>query len=215
MVQSQKEELSLSALQEKILQFVCTKEDVTYKMLIEETKRDRITILQSIESLIKRNFIKKQKSNPEYEKSKLIFKPTLSGKNHAVFILKVDFEDILKSERDEDIANYLEFIKDITDPLQRKMLVQPLSELYTSLAAMEVEGKLPQQFKKKVLREALKKGILETIQKNNNYSATHLLNERSIKWLKKLLTPIEIKELEDFLVTIRDNLSKTIERFPD
>jgi predicted transcriptional regulator len=214
MVHAQKEGLSLSALQEKILQIVCNRENVTYNTLVEETKRDRITILQSVESLIKRNFIKKQKSNPEYEKSKLIFKPTQSGKSYAVFILKVDLEDILKLESDEDITNFLEFIKDITNPLQRKVLVQPLSELFTSLAAVEVEGKIPQQFKKKVLREALKKGILEIVQ-NSNYTASSLLNERSIKWLKKLLTPIEINELEDFLVTIRDNLSKTIGRFPD
>ena len=80
----------LSDLQRKILEVICTKENVTYKTLMEKTKRDRITILQSIESLVKRNHVLKQKSNPEYEKSILIFKPTLLGKCYACTIIDVN-----------------------------------------------------------------------------------------------------------------------------
>jgi hypothetical protein len=206
----------LSDLQRKILQVICTKENVTYRMLTEKTKRDRITILQSIESLIKRNHILKQKSNPEYEKSILIFKPTLLGKCYACSIRKVDvdLEDILKLDGDDEITNYLEIIKNITNPLQRKMFIQPLSELFSLSELSKNQFKMPQAFKERVLKKAFKEGVLK-ISQNNNFDPRSLLNERSVLSLKKLFTPIEIKELEDYLVTMRDNLSKTIDSFPD
>ena len=40
-----------SDLQEKILQIICSNKDVTYKTLMEKTKRDRITVLQSVVAL--------------------------------------------------------------------------------------------------------------------------------------------------------------------
>jgi hypothetical protein len=46
------------------------------------------------------------KSNPEYEKSKLIFEPTSAGKKYAVPMLKVDLEDVIKVDSDEEIVNY-------------------------------------------------------------------------------------------------------------
>jgi hypothetical protein len=123
---------------------------------MEKTKRDRITILQSIESLIKRNHVLKQKSEPEYEKSILIFKPTLLGKCYACTIIEVNIEDLLKLESDEEIANYLDVIKDITNPLQRKMFVEPLSELFSLRELTKNEFRMPQEFKEKILKKRSK-----------------------------------------------------------
>ena len=52
----------------------------------------------------------------------------------------MSLEDIMKLEEDKQITEYLEFIKDITDPLQRKALLQPLSDLLTSPRAWRVEA---------------------------------------------------------------------------
>lgn len=202
---------SLSLLQQKILQIVCTEANVTYQTLIEETKRDRITVLQSIESLIKYNYVRKQKRNPEYEKSKLIFKPTHGGKLAALAV--VGLEEILKAEEDEEIANYFQLIKDIKDNSQREKLVKPLLKIYTSLEGFQDKKEALQRFRKNVLREALIKGIAEIVY-NRNYSAKSLLNDRSIKWLKRLFTPTEIKELKDALVSAGDNIAMTVKRLP-
>jgi hypothetical protein len=200
----------LSLLQQKILQIVCTKENVTYQTLMKETKRDRITVLQSTESLIKYNYINKKKRDPEYEKSKLIFKPTLGGKSAAVRS-GVALEDILKIEPDEETINYFELLNDIDDPLQRKVLIEPLRELLGSLAVYQYKEKELQQFKKEKLKEILRKGVTEIVF-YRNYDAESFLNDRSIKHLKKLFTPREIKELKDVLVRGRDNLDITIRR---
>jgi hypothetical protein len=94
--QAEEQEVSLSLLQEKILKIVCTRSNVDYALLMEEVKRDRITIMQSVDSLAKHKYVKKDKINPEYEKSKLIIRPTFSGKHHAWRFLGVDLEDILR-----------------------------------------------------------------------------------------------------------------------
>jgi hypothetical protein len=206
------DEHTLSQLQQKILRLICTMNNVSYKTLMEKTNRDRVTILQSIESLIKYNYIQKQKINPEYEKSKLIFKPTHLGKHVAWIDLDIPLEDIMKIEGDEEIVNYLEFIKDIRDPSQRKVLIDPLSTILTSLAAWTSKGRLEPNQKTNIIKEGLKKGLLELVQ-NKNYDAKNLLNERSISWLKKLFTPQQIREIRDFILQVRDNLTRTNERF--
>ncbi len=166
-------------LHQKILRIICSKQNVTYKTLIEETRRDRTTILQSVKSLVKKEYIIKEKRNPEYEKSKLIFKPTRYGKNYALCGLGVDVEDVLKLERDEQIANYLELIKDIADPLQRKPFIEPLLGLFSSDVTTP-------QIKKQILNRALKKGVIEIV-RNNNYDSKRLLNKSSIPVAQKII----------------------------
>ena len=119
-------------------------------------------------------------------------------------------------EDEHDIQNYLDFIKDITDTAQRKQLLEPISELYASSRSYEdvkAEGKISQEFRKRILKKALKEGILKIVQ-DHDYDATSLLNERSRLVLKKLFSRDEIKELESSLVTTRDNLTNTIQRVP-
>ncbi len=208
--------LPLSSLQQKILDVICTNKNVTYKTLIQVTKKDRITVLQSVESLIKRNLIEKQKSNPEYEKSKLVFKATNRGKQIAHAYLGVSLEDIMKLEEDEQIANYLEFIKDITDPLQRKVLLQPLSDLLESPEAWEDEQ--AEEKTRGTRREILRNGFKESLRElfdNKNYNPKNLFNNKRIIWFKRLFTPEEIKEINEDIQQMVENAKLTIERFPE
>jgi DNA-binding MarR family transcriptional regulator len=204
----------LSSLQDKILRIICTTKDVSYKTLIEETNRDRTTILQSVESLIKNGFIGKQKVNPEYEKSKLIFKATSTGKQIARDHLGIRLEDIMILEEDQQITNYLEFIKNITDPSHQEEFLQPLTDLLTSPRAWTSEDKIVPDEKREIIRDGFKEALLELF-KNKNYDAKHLLNNRSIKWLQKLFTSQEISEIKEDILQVVDNANLTIERFPD
>src|SRR5437763_12848637 len=163
-----------------ILRIICTTNTVTYKTLMEKIDRDRATIVQSVESLIKHGYIEKQKVNPEYEKSKLIFKPTFLGKHHAWRLLNISLEEIMKVDKDEQISNYLEFIKDVSDLSQRERLLQPLSILLTSYISWKSKGNISVEEKKEILKDGFKKGLLELVQ-NKDYNAKSLLNNRSIK----------------------------------
>ena len=206
---------TLSVLQQRVLEIVCTQENVTYKKLVKETRRDRITILQSIKSLIKQNYITKQRIKPEFEKSILVFKPTSSGKSRAAFIQNVNLEDILRMEKDKDIDNYLEIIGDITDTSQRDKFVKPLQILLMRPLSPMFYNKL--QIKKNDLKKALIEGILGTVL-NEDYDARCLLNERSIQPLRELLGPADIQELRSLrslLLNMRNNIDMTIERLPN
>ena len=53
--------------------------NANYKTLIEDIGKDRITIMQSLNSLVEWRYIDKIKINPDFEKSKLIFSLTSKG----------------------------------------------------------------------------------------------------------------------------------------
>lgn len=206
-------EVSLSLLQEKILKIVCTHRNVDYALLMEEVKRDRITIMQSVDSLAKHKYVKKDKINPEYEKSKLIIRPTFSGKHNAWRFLGVDLEDILRIEDNGQITAYLEFIKDIHDASQRQKLIRPLEAFLTLIEAWTSEGKLEPSQSKEILKQGIKNGISE-LAKDRNYNETELLNKRSNEWLKKLFSSQERRDLQHFIVHMGDKLVSTAKRFP-
>lgn len=219
------DEVHLSQLQDKILRVVCTRQNVDYTFLMKETNRDRVTIAQSVNSLVDRHYVSKDKIDPEYEKSKVIVKATFLGKDYSVNILKVNLEEILKAEDNEYISAFLEFIKDIPDS-QRDKLIQPLNELFRFLydvwvvyyAAKGKVGKdeLTKQSNKiikNVLIHGLKEGISRLVM-DENYDANKLLNDRSVEWLKKLFTNTEIKELRRFIIQMKNKVVATAEKFP-
>ena len=66
-------------LQKKIVRHVGTNNKASYKTLIKDIGKDRITIMQCLNSLIEWRYIDKKKINPDFEKSKLIFSLTSKG----------------------------------------------------------------------------------------------------------------------------------------
>src|SRR4051812_1686083 len=89
MQKSEKEYRITTELQEKILRHICKTRDADYKTISKETDRDRITILQSLQPLMKHHYVYKQKIDPNRIKSKLIFKPTDKGMYYALANLGV------------------------------------------------------------------------------------------------------------------------------
>jgi hypothetical protein len=215
-------EVHLSQLQDKILRIVCTRQNVDYTFLMKETNRDRVTIAQSVNSLVDRHYVTKDKIDPEYEKSKVIVKATFPGKDYSVNILKVNLEEILKAEDNEYISAFLEFIKDMPDS-QRHKLIDPLNELFRFLHDIwwtdhkaKTKGELMKhknELIKKVLIHGMKTGISQLVL-DENYDANKLLNKRSIESLRKLLTNTEMKELRQFIIQMKNNIIATAEKFP-
>jgi hypothetical protein len=209
------EKVYLSQLQEKILKIVCTRPKVDYMTLTKETKRDRVTVSQSVDSLVNHHFVTKDKSDPEYEKSKVIVKATLLGKHYTVNILEVNLEDILKTEDDKFISDLLEFIKDIPD-LQRRKLIEPLHDLFVYLYYIGIHDyktRRKEELIKRILKAGLKTGIHE-LMRYESYDADKLLNKRSIESLKKLFGSQEIKELHQYIVHMKNNIIATEAKFP-
>jgi hypothetical protein len=208
-------EVHLSQLQEKILKIVCTRPKVDYVTLTKETKRDRVTVSQSVDSLVNQQFVRKDKADPEYEKSKVIVTATLLGKHYSVNILKVNLEDILKVEDEQFISDLLEFIKDIPDS-QRRKLIEPLHDIFFYLYYIGIHGyktRRKDELIKRILKAGLKPGIHE-LMRDETYDADKLLNKRSIESLKKLFGSQELKELHQYIVHMKNNIIATEAKFP-
>ena len=204
-----------SELQQRILWHVGTTNNASYRTLIKEIGRDRITILQSVESLIEHyHYIEKRKINPKYQKSRLIFMLTHKGIAAAWLNGIINTDDISKNlNRDDNITKYIKFIHDVFDPSQRKQMLELMfSKLEKTYSGYE--GEEGSDDVKKLIRECFLKGILE-LAFGNNYNASRLLNDTTIQWLKKLFSSEELKEFRKFLIQGRKNLNSTIERFPD
>ena len=203
----------LTSLQEKIIRILTTHSGVTYKTLIEKIRKDRITLLQSIESLILQGYVEKQKINPEFERSKLEFRPTLMAKHIAWTSLGVNIEDILKIEGDQDILNYLELIKDVTDPLQRQKFIDPLTLIITSYGTWESKGKIDPKLKRDTIKEGFCNGIVELVKTPKN-DVERFFNQITVEWLKKLFSTAELREFSNLFELMGNNLIRSSKKIP-
>jgi DNA-binding MarR family transcriptional regulator len=203
----------LTRLQEKILRILTTHSRVTYKTLMEQTRRDRITLLQSVESLILQGYVEKQKINPEFERSKLVLRPTLMAKHLAWTSLGVDIENILKIEGDQDIFDYFELIKDVSDPLQRQKFIDPLSSIITSYGTWKDKGKIDPKLKRDAIKEGFCNGIVELVKRPKN-DVGRFFNQITVEWLKKLFSTAELREFSNLFEIMGNNLIRSSKKIP-
>lgn len=202
--------LIMSDLQSDILKHICTTLNASYKTLLEGINKDRITILQSVESLIEYRYVEKIRVNPRHKKSRLVFIPTHKGISHAYLTLGVDIKKMIKA-KDDEISMYVEFIKEIFKHSQHKQMLEPMfSKLERGYLEIYEDNA---DKKKELVKECFRIGLLEVAQ-YRDYNTRVLFNSNSIRWLKKLFSNEELKNLKEILVQTRNNLTSTIERFP-
>lgn len=199
----------LSDLQSKILRHICTTVNPTYRTLIEEVGKDRITILQSLESLIEHRYIVKQKVNPRYEKSKLFFVPTHKGISYACLRLEVDLKDIVNNN--DEIGRYFKFVEIMFHYSQRKPMLEPMfSKLERGYLEFEEDNAAK---KKELIKDCFYMGLLQLAQ-SKNYDAHILFSNNSKKWPNELFSMEELREFKKVFMLAGNNLIKTSERIP-
>jgi hypothetical protein len=162
-----------------------------------------------VESLILQGYVEKQKINPEFERSKLVLRPTMIGKHLAWHSLGVDIDDILKIEGDQDILNYFELIKDVSDP-KRQKFIDPLSSIITSYGTWESKGKIDLELKRDSIKKGFHRGITELAQGNKN-DVDRFFNQRTLGQLRKLFSVAELRELFEIM---GNNFIKTSKKIP-
>jgi hypothetical protein len=195
-------------LQGKILLHLCKTANANYKTLTKEIGRDRITILQSIESLIKYRYVEKERDNPQKEKSKLTFLPTLKGIACLWLAFQFDLKEMIKLKKEDEITTYLEFVKDFFKvEHQRPMLMWLFSHIEIDYMGL-VKGDAS---KRKLIKESFTMGILELVQRSD-YDATRLFNEKGVQWLTKLYSKEELNEFKELFVRTKQNLTTVIKR---
>jgi hypothetical protein len=198
-------------LQGKILRHLCTTANANYKTLTKEIGRDRITILQSIESLIKYHYVEKKRDNPQKEKSKLTFMPSLKGIACLWLAFPFDLKEMIKLKKEDEITAYLEFVKvAFKFEHQRAMLKWLFSHIEINYLGLYMKGDAS---KRKLIKESFTMGILELVERTD-YDATGLFNEKDVKQLTKLYSKEELNGFKELFVRTKQNLTAVIERFP-
>ena len=199
-------------LQRRIIEHIGITKNASYGTLIEDIGKDRITILQSLNSLMEWHYIEKKKISPEYKKSKLIFSLTSKGIAAAWLREVINLDQIVTNlGRNDRITKYIKFIQETFNPLQRKYMLEPLFRKLDWTYAGYEPGSDEEE---NVIKECFLKGVIDLCFRDN-LNASRLFNNKGIKWLEELFSSEELKEMKKFLVRGRDNISSTIEKFPD
>jgi hypothetical protein len=203
--------LTPSKLQIKILNHICSTSEATYRSLVQVLKRDRVTVLQSLKSLVKYRYVEQRKINPQYEKSKVIFIPTFKGFGEAWLESSIHSKDIVNTKRTDEIVEYVQFIDStFLSSQHREMLQFLLSKLAKGYST---DYDPDTNDKRNLIKDSFQKGLLALIQ-STEYNIDFLSKRETRIWLNKLYSSRELKEIKEHFIKIRDNISITIERFP-
>jgi len=197
-------------LQEKILEHVCKTKNADYKTISKATDRDRITILQSLQPLMKGHYVSKEKVVPDYEKSKLIFKPTQKGMIYSLAFLNVKVDDVLESYQNIcQITSYVEFIKSVSNDQLRNDLVKDYAKLIAEQNAFDDKGNIIKYFEGDYYRtkdDVFRADILTKAVSNGEFSQ----NIDSLKMVYNM--PEQIINLRNYLIGQRESLDSTIKQ---
>jgi DNA-binding PadR family transcriptional regulator len=208
-----KPDREITDLQKKILKHVCMKKNADYKTLMKATDRDRITLLQSLQSLIKHRLVEKENTNVDRRRIKLIFKPTDKGKIYASTSLGIDRDAIRNAQYDDiERMRYDEFIEQVPNPAERKRNERRVMEDLLQENLFDENGNIPEI--DKLLNQLLRTRLLKFI-RIKNFDLNELLGTRGTKELKEISTKSELKEFKKLLTSLRDNLDSSIKCLPN
>jgi hypothetical protein len=185
--------------------------NANYKTLIEDIGKDRITIMQSLNSLVEWRYIDKIKINPDFEKSKLIFSLTSKGIAAAWLRGVISLEDIAKISGKGKITAYIKFIYQTFNSSNRNLMIEPLFlKLDKTYAGYEPGSDQEDN----VVRDCFLKGIIDLCF-DGSFSVDGLNRNRGIGGLKKIFSDTELKNIKEYLASGRDNLNRTIKKLPE
>ena len=198
-------------LQAKIIKHVGTNNNASYKTLIENIGKDRITIMQCLNSLIEWRYINKKKINPDFEKSKLIFSLTSKGIATAWLRGVISLDDIAKISGKGKITAYIKFIHQTFNSSNRNRMIEPLFIKLDKTYAGYESGSDQEN---NVVRDCFLKGIIDLCF-DGSFSLDRLNWNRGIDGLKKIFSDTELKKIKEYLAYGRDNLNTTIKKLPE
>jgi hypothetical protein len=208
-----------SKLQENILKNIILTEQPNFTTISTELKKNRLTISQSIDSLLKKQCITKEPINPLKEKSKLIFRPTNKGLIIGLGFLGITFDQIKNNA--EKVTN-LDTYKEFKENMGIEQFNRYLKELSIGLIQFDLFNNNLKQvisdsytFVKFIIRIS-SIGILLDKDKDIENLFLFYSDEAEYTQNVKNVVPIQILKLvKSVLLQIMANLRKTINLLPE
>ena len=197
-----------SDLQESILKHICRTTDADYKTIIEDVKKNRITVLQALQPLLRDVYIKQIKVDPKHKRSRLVFKPTGKGIAYATTFLSLGLEFIKKKQlTQEEFKNYREFVKDVKDPAERERNERAILRICLLFNFFDSHGDVIDQ--DRLLNQLFRTRLLDYAS-NPRLDPKDLFKPEGIASLKRMSLPSEVSDFRRYLETFRFNLDATI-----
>jgi hypothetical protein len=212
---------SFTKLQQKILSHIGRTYGANYRTLGQDVPRNRITIRQSVESLIKHQYVAKKRLSL-YEAiqirehvginqpmSLIIFLLTHKGIATTWLRRFLGTEDMVKGlYRDDNITKYINVVYHVFTPSQHRQMLEPIfRNLEWSHSGFEEEKS------HSLIKDAFLTGILK-LAFENNYDPSVLFNKANVAHLKGLFSHEDLKRFKEKLKVGGNNIALTIKKFP-
>ncbi len=200
----------LSRLQENILLHVNEREskkmNADYSSLVNDLGKDRITVLQSIKSLVRHHFVNEKKINANQEKSKIIFHPSEKGICYSIAFLNMNVDDAIKLFGQEDeLAKYREFIGGVADYQGRAEFMKNSCKLMLELNLFDEHGKSKVSDRKRLFQIGFVTALM-SLTASGKFDAGDFFGKQTSESMKKVLTKSELKEFQNYLSELKDNI---------
>lgn len=203
----------ITELQAKILKHICTTKNSSYLTITRCTHRGRVTVLQSLDSLVRHRLVAKEKIYPDRKKSKLTFRPTQKGMSYSLAYLDTDVDEIQNAHADaESITDYNRRVKTIRDySLRRKMTN------YISRFVLEEDYFLEDGSFKSGLTDDINFGLrfVLYITRDRSFEFGNLFDLKIAELARSIYSVEEQRVLKKALLKLRDNLDLNIKQLPD
>ena len=200
----------MSNLQKNILTHICTTYNASYETLRKETEKNRITIMQSLNSLINYHYVDKKRTNPEFLKSKIIFYPTYKGIAFAHIHLQVTLMDMISINKKDKIDIYITLVKEAFPSRYEEML----SGLFSKLERGALEINKTEAQKEKLINRCFREGIMSLASNYNGKDLGLSSTKKSAELFNNLFSQREIRELKKYFVKVRRDLDFYINQIP-
>jgi hypothetical protein len=208
-----------TGLQSTILFHICVTKNANYKSVMDATKRNRITILQSLRILIERHLIYQEKINPHYKKSKLIFKATDRG----IFNVIGNSDSwetcsiVNQIENAHMIPSILRQFKELTNNKGNKSsnsssLLEPIKEFAFYMSANDLFDKNGFSLVNEI-RDLWKHEVrmwMSEIVSNKYFDIENLFGSQIRHKFENFLIPPYVPGFKETLIKIRNNLDECI-----
>jgi predicted transcriptional regulator len=180
-----------SELQAKILKHIVVTNNADYETISKHTGKNRITNLQSIESLVKHHLVNKVRTDPKNRRSKLTFAATPKGLWYAIANLNLDAMDIPMSN--EELEMYQDYLKGVADKEGRKNFILNVAKLILRENLFDHKGELLITDRQKLFEYGIIMGLVASVGKSN-VDAANFFNSQTVDSLKKIFTSSELTE---------------------
>ena len=198
----------LSSLQHNIIQYLTLNPNADYKAISKYVDKDRITIKQSIDTLIKKNYIKKEKVYPDRERSKLVFNLTHKGLIYSVAFLDGK-TNILKNLNDSQFQGFLKYLIEIPKPKEAERFKVLVCLGFMNYDLFKDDGSMICENEYDIAKQMFRIFLLQKTQdKNFDIEKLFLPDESGFDFMRKNYNTNPL--LKEIFIKIKENLDKSL-----